>query len=469
MLLYQKRPLISIRDFDFSPSRVTIRAVFTYEDALAYLEHFTNAEPQPTSPLSMDQTLHLERVTRLLDGLGNPHQRYPVVHVAGTKGKGSVSAICASVLQAAGYRVGLYTSPHLQDFRERIQVQGELIPREAVVALVERMRPLIEAIPHLRTFELVTAMACAFFAEQGVEAAVLEVGLGGRLDATNVVTPVVSAIASLSFDHTSLLGNTLAEIAAEKGGIIKPGVPVVVAPQPPEALAVLKRLAAERAAPLTLVGVDWLFRSVWHSLDEQMLEVRPAGGPAQQLGLALLGAHQAENGAVAYAALSILRERGWTIRPEALAEGFRQVRWPGRFEILGRRPMVVADGAHNQDSARRLMAAMRDYFPGRPMILIFGASRNKEVTGMFADLLGDGAEAVSRVILTEASSPRAWEAHELLALAQAASPGRAMQVVLPAAQALEKALELSAPDDVILACGSLFVVADVRAAWKLRA
>jgi dihydrofolate synthase / folylpolyglutamate synthase len=442
--------------------------VFTYADALVYLEHFTNAEPQPSSQLSMDQTLHLERVTRLLDGLGNPHQRYPVVHVAGTKGKGSVAAICASVLQAAGYRVGLYTSPHLNDFCERIQVQGELIPREAVVALVERMRPWVDTIPHLRTFELVTALACAYFAEQGVEAAVLEVGLGGRLDATNVVTPAVSVITSLSFDHTSLLGHTLAEIAFEKGGIIKPGVPVVVAPQPPEALAVLQRLAAERAAPLTQVGVDWLFRPTGHSLDGQQVEVQRAGEPAQPLTLALLGAHQAENGALAYAALNVLREQGWPIRPEAVAEGFRQVRWPGRFEILGREPLVVADGAHNQDSACRLMAAVRDYFPGRVVTLVFGASRHKEAAGMFADLLGGAAKTVARVILTEAISPRAWEAPELMALAKTVAPDCPMQVVTPAAHALEKALELTAPDEVILVCGSLFVVADVRAAWKQR-
>jgi len=446
----------------------------TYQEVLVYLEHFTNAEPQPDSPQAMDAALNLERMRRLLAALGDPHLRYPVaVHVAGTKGKGSVSAICASVLQAAGYRVGLFTSPHLEDFCERIQVQGEPISQEAVVALTERMLPAIETIPHLRTFELYTALACLYFAEQGAQAAVLEVGLGGRLDSTNVVTPAVAVITSLSFDHTMLLGHTLPEIAAEKGGIIKPGVPVVVAPQQPEALAVLRRLAAERSAPLTLIGLDWQVRSVAHSLEGQRLEVRPLGGAAQQLDLALLGDHQAENGAVAYAALSILRERGWAISPEALAEGFRRVWWPGRFEILQRSPTVVADGAHNEDSARRLMQAMRDYFPGRPVTLVFGALRHKEVEGMFSDLLGPAAEGVARVILTEADTPRAWEAHELLALAQAASPPalppRPMQVVKPVARALQMALESSAPGDVILVTGSLRVVAEARAACKRRA
>ncbi len=441
-----------------------------YQEVLAYLEHFTNAEPQPDSPQAMDAALNLERMRRLLAALGDPHLRYPVaMHVAGTKGKGSVSAICASVLQAAGYRVGLFTSPHLEDFCERIQVQGELISPDAVVALTERMRPVIETIPHLRTFELYTALACLYFAEQGVQAAVLEVGLGGRLDSTNVVMPAVSVITSLSFDHTMLLGHTLPEIAAEKGGIIKPGVPVVVAPQKPEALAVLRRLAAEHGAPLTLIGHDWQVRSLAHSLEGQRLEVRPSGGAAQQLDLALLGEHQAENGAVAYAALSILRDHGWAISPEALAEGFRQVWWPGRFEILQHSPTVVADGAHNEDSARRLMQAMHDYFPGRPVTLVFGALRHKEVEGMFSDLLGPAAETVARVILTEAETTRAWEAHELLALAQAASPRRPMQVVKPVARALQMALELSAPGDVILVTGSLRVVAEARAAFKRRA
>jgi dihydrofolate synthase/folylpolyglutamate synthase len=357
----------------------------------------------------------------------------------------------------------------MQDFCERIQVQGALIPRERVAALVSHMLPVIESIPHLRTFELYTALGCLYFAERGVEAAVLEVGLGGRLDATNAVTPAVAVITSVSFDHTALLGHTLAEIAAEKGGIIKPGVPVVVAPQPPEALAVLRRLAAERGAPLTLVGEDWLFRSVAHSLEGQRLEVRRPGGPADQLDLALLGGHQAENGAAAYAALSILRERGWKISREAVAEGFRRVQWPGRFEILKRRPLVVGDGAHNEDSARRIMETVREYLPGRRVALVFGASRNKEVADMFADLLGPGAEAVSHVILTEAGSPRAWEARELMALAKSVSPDRPMEVVTPAARALEKALELSSPDDVILVCGSLFVVGDVRTALGRRA
>lgn len=442
--------------------------VLTFAETLAYLEHFTNDGPQP-NPLSLDQALDLRRVTQLLARLGNPHQRYrSAVHVAGTKGKGSVSAICASVLRAAGYRVGLYTSPHLQDFCERIQVNGEMISQEHVVELVDRMRPAAETIPDIRTFELITALAFLYFARREVEAAVLEVGLGGRLDATNVVTPEVAAITSLSYDHTHLLGDKLAQIAEEKGGIIKPGVPVVVAPQTAEALEPLQRLATERGAPMTLVGRDWLFRPVAHSLDAQVFEVQPAGGTPLQLEIPLLGAHQVENGAVAYAALDILRRRGWAIAAESVAEGFRSVRWPGRFEILGRCPFVVVDGAHNGDSAQKLMTAVRDYFPGRPVTLVFGASRNKEVPAMFAELLGDPATPVVRVILTQAVHPRAWRPEDLMPLAQAASPAMPLWPVAPVARALEKALELSAPEDVIVVCGSLFVAADALAAWKMR-
>ena len=439
--------------------------MFTYEETLAYIDQFAETGRE-TGHLPLAQTLDLLRVTQLLERLGDPQRRYPAVHIAGTKGKGSVCVLCASVLQAAGYRVGLFTSPHLQDFCERIQVNGEMIPRAAVVELVDDMRPMVAAIPNLTPFELKTALAFSYFARQGVEAAVLEVGLGGRLDATNVVWPDVAVITSLSYDHMHLLGNTLAEIAAEKGGIIKPGVPVVVAPQAPEALEVLTRIAAERKSRLILVGRDWSFQPVAHSLEGQTFEAQPAGGEPLRLETTLLGAHQAQNGAVACAALTVLRERGWRISPEALAEGFRTARWPGRFEVLGRSPFVIADGAHNRDSAQKLAAAVRDYLPGRRVIVVFGAARHKDVPGMFAELLAGPALSVKHLVLTEAANFRAWDLNDLARLAAAAAPELPRSIAAPVARGLEKALELSAPEDVILVCGSLFVVAEARAAWS---
>jgi len=451
--------------------------MFTYEEALDYLYSFVDYGSLRTYKYSAE-TFDLRRMVNFLAALGDPQTRYPVLHLAGTKGKGSVSAMCASALRAAGYRTGFYTSPHLQDFCERIQVNGELIPRAAVADLVELIRPVVDRVPDITTFELNTALAFLYFARANVDVAVVEVGLGGRLDATNVVTAQVSVITSLSFDHMHLLGNTLAEIAAEKGGIIKPGVPVISAPQQPEALAVLERLAAERGAPLTVVGRDWLFAPLKHSLDNQTFAVwswqeqhqlnqlHAQGHDVEwmplKLEIPLLGRPQVENGAVAYAALMALRERGLPIAEDALRAGLRTVEWPGRFEILHRQPYVVADGAHNRDSALKLAASVREYFPGRPVTLIFGASSDKDVPGMFAELLPH----VSRAIMTQAVHPRAWEPEELAKLAQAQNVPTAR--VTSVARALEHALQTGAPGDVILACGSLFVVAEVRAAWAAR-
>jgi dihydrofolate synthase/folylpolyglutamate synthase len=299
-----------------------------------------------------------------------------------------------------------------------------------------------------------------------------------------VVTPRVAVITSLSYDHTYLLGNTLAEIAAEKGGIIKPGVPLVTAPQKPEALPVLERLAAERGAPLTRVGRDWLYRLLSHDLDGQVFEIWSASEQLQlnalrsqghavewrptRLALPLLGQHQAENGAVAYAALAALRQAGLPLTSSAIAEGLRSVRWPGRFEIMSRRPYLVLDGAHNRDSAQKLATALVDYFPGRRVSLVFGASSDKDVPGMLAELLQPGS-GITRVIFTQAVHPRAQDPEEL---ADQADPiganGVAVEVVMGVARAVERALETAGPDDVILACGSLFVVAEARAAAQAK-
>lgn len=447
--------------------------MLTYEEALDYLYSFVDYSRARADTYSAE-AFDLGRMVEFMRALGDPHNRYPTVHVTGTKGKGSVAAICASALRAAGYRVGFYTSPHLQDFCERAQVNGELIPREAVVEIVKEMRTQVEAgvAPGITTFELTTALAFQYFARANVDVAVIEVGLGGRLDATNIITPLVSVITSLSYDHTNLLGNTLAQIAAEKGGIIKPGVPLISAPQKPEALAVLERLAAERSAPLMRVGRDYLTHPIHHSLDEQSFEIWSAAQARQlnalraqghavewkplTLTLPLLGAHQIENGAVAYATLMTLRERGLPIAADAIETGFRDVRWPGRFEILRRAPYVVADGAHNRDSAEKLVATLREYFPGQPVTLIFGASSDKDVNGMLDELL----PLATRVIFTQAVHPRAQDPEELLARAPAA------EAIPSVARALEHALRSAASAEVIVATGSLFVVAEAREAWK---
>jgi len=412
----------------------------------------------------------LGRMDALVQALGHPERTYPSLHIAGTKGKGSVSAMCSAALQAAGYRVGLYTSPHLHDYAERIQVNGQPIPHADLVSLVDEIKPVIATIPRLTTFEITTALAFLYFARQEVDVAVLEVGLGGRLDATNVVVPAVAVITSLSYDHMHILGNTLSEIAAEKGGIIKPGVPVVLSPQKDEAREVIERIAAERHAPLIQVGRDYLYASLERSLDGQSFAVWSSGhGRKVRLSVPLLGQHQVENAATAYAALKVFARQALPVEVEAIRRGFACTVWPGRFEVLQRQPPLVIDSAHNRDSALRLRQTLDEYFPQLPVILIFGASEDKDIEGMMAEL----APRVSQVVATRSFHPRAIEPQALVEIAQ--KFGKSARIVPEVPEALDEALRLvtslSTPAGVggmVLATGSIFIVAGVREAWLSR-
>ncbi|TLN23908.1 hypothetical protein FDZ74_03345, partial [bacterium] len=301
-----------------------------FQQALDYLYSFVDYS-LTRNLRNLPEKFNLDRMRALMLRLGNPHQKYPVIHVAGTKGKGSTAAMIAGALQAAGYRVGFYTSPHLIEFTERVQVNREQISRQALVDIVEQLKPHVAEIPQLTTFELTTAIGFLYFAQQAVDIAVVEVGLGGRLDATNVVTPLLSVITSISYDHTFVLGHTLAAIAGEKGGIIKPGRPVVIAPQKDEARDVFIALAQERHAPLTQVGVDVTYSLGEHSLAGQSFHVAARGqaGAPLELSIPLLGTHQVENAATAYTALLIARREGFAIPDEAIRHGFSAVEWMG--------------------------------------------------------------------------------------------------------------------------------------------
>lgn len=445
-----------------------------YQKALDYLYSFVDYSLTKSSRYSVDK-FNLGRMHALVEALGAPHRGYPAIHIAGTKGKGSVASLCSTALRAAGYRVGLYTSPHLHDYTERIQLDGQPIAPADLVGLIEAVKPHVAAIPELTTFEITTALAFMYFSRRQVDAAVFEVGLGGRLDATNVVTPTVSVITSLSYDHTFLLGNTLAEIAGEKGGIIKPGVPVVLAPQELEARLVIERIAAERNSPLIQVGQDFQYELETRSLDCQTLRVWQAPDPRwaagaenaetsapAQLTIPLLGYHQVQNAATAYAALQVFSSRALPIDQAALARGFAQVAWPGRFEILQREPPIVVDSAHNRDSAQKLRQALDDYFPGRPVILLFGASEDKDVEGMFTELM----PRVQQVVATQSFHPRALEPECLVELAKVFD--RPVKIVSDVAQAFEEAVRLAGGEQVVLVAGSLFVAAGAREAWQAR-
>ncbi len=447
-----------------------------YQEALDYLYSFIDYS-LTRNFRNAPEKFDLGRMHALLAKMGDPHRRYPVIHVAGTKGKGSVSAMTAAALQAAGYRVGLYTSPHLEDFGERIQVDGAPIPHAEVVRGVDVLRPLVPTVPGLTTFELMTALGFWYFADRAVDVAVVEVGLGGRLDATNVVEPLVSVITPISLDHTAILGDTLAKIAAEKGGIIKAGRPLVLAPQPAEARATLRRMAAARGAPLVEVGEDVVFAPQARSLDGQVLFVWHAdqegaddfiasGGLEEweplRLRVPLLGPHQVANAATAYAALRVADQEGLPVPVAAIQHGMAQTVWPARFEVLQRTPPLVVDGAHNRAAARVLRLTLDEYFPDWPLVLVFGASSDKDVSGMFAELL----PRAQHVILTESVHPRALDV-EVLA-AHAAPYARPLFLEPQVPDALDRAYRLAQGDAVILVTGSLFVAAAARAVWRER-
>lgn len=428
----------------------------SYQQAIDYLHGLTDYEK--ISGFVYDpERFDLGRVERLMDLLGSPHRAFKSLHVAGTKGKGSTSAMLASVLRQAGYRTGLYTSPHLHEFGERIRLDGEMIAAQDVVAGVERLRKVVPMVPGITTFELITALAFDYFAGRA-EWVVVEVGMGGRLDATNVVRPAVSIITSISYDHMAYLGDTLAAIAAEKAGIIKPMVPVVSAPQPTEAQETIEQIAAQHDAPLTLVGRDWLWESLHTSVEGQRFSAWPAADPSARrvYEIPLLGRHQQINATVALATVHLLRAMGVHISAAAISDGLRTVRWPARIEVVARRPWVIVDGAHNGDSMQKLRATIEELFPYNKMVLIFGASADKDLDRMLDAIL----PIADHILLSRAHHPRAADPESLLAHVEAR--GRKARIV-PVERALEEARALAGPDDLICATGSLFLAADVRA------
>ncbi len=433
----------------------------SYNQALDFLYSFVDYSLKHSSELARAD-FNLDRMRALMTELGNPQHRYPVLHVAGTKGKGSVCALAASALQAGNYRVGLYTSPHLLDYCERLQINAVPVSHGRLVELVDQAKPAVARIPKLTTFEITTALALLWFGQEQVDVAVVEVGLGGRLDATNVVMPKTCVITSLSYDHMAVLGDTLAKIAGEKAGIIKPGVPLVSAPQKGEALDVLVKTAEERRAPFTLVGRDVTFRPLSHSLEGQWLRIS-GRDQALTVQIPLLGSHQVQNAAIAAAALWTLREQGLEITDLGIQQGFADVRWPARFQVVRRDPPVILDSAHNQDSFARLRQALDDYFPGRQVYLVFGASEDKNIPGMFAEMKSKTKE----LLITRADHPRALDPETIRQLAESARiPSR---IITPVSAAWNHALGLSEKDgSITLSAGSMFVTAEAMAAWQAR-
>ncbi len=433
-----------------------------YRQAIEYVLSFTDWERAPAQAFAA-ANFDLRRVQSLLARLGNPHLGRQTIHIAGSKGKGSVAAMVASILQAAGYRSGLYTSPHLHNVRERIAVDGQPIGEDDFARLIEVLAPQVAAenedgrFGQLTTFELLTALAFLYFQDRDARWQVLEVGMGGRLDATNVVDEkAVCVITPISLEHTIVLGDTVEKIAAEKAAILRPGTTVVMAPQPyPEAAAVIRARAAELGAPLLDVGETYSAQRLSWDLTGQSF--RLAGpGCSWELRLPLLGAHQVENAATAVAAIDALRSGGVVVSEESIEEGLSQLSWPGRLEVLRDKPLIVVDGAHNGDSARRLRQALRDHFSFGRAILVMGVSEDKTIAAMAEEL----APVTHLLIATRSQHPRAAEP-EAVAAAFAAH-GVASETCPTVAAALDRARALAEPDDLICVVGSLFVVAEAR-------
>ena len=425
----------------------TLREIFAHVDYSRSRQHPYNAE-----------TYNLDRMWELVRLLGNPQDAFPSVHVAGSKGKGSTSAMISSILQAAGYRTGLYTSPHLHTFRERIRIDGEFIPREELIALWQELKSVIAQLPRTTTFEIITALAFMYFARAQVDVAIFEVGLGGRLDATNVITPLACAITALSLEHTDLLGDSLAAIAAEKAGIIKAGIPVVTGPQPPEAMTVIEQKAKDLRAPLIRVGIDWQWEIRDISARGLLLDIHSPDSTIKELFIPLTGEHQAINATIAVALIHTLND--FEVSEEAIRQGLARTYWPGRMEILDTRPTILLDSAHNPDSAIRLQQALH-LFPHQRRILLFGASADKDIPTMLT-ILGEGADII---ILTRSFHPRAAAPDHLYTIAQRLFPHKTIYRTDDVEPALRQALALAEEDDLILITGSIFVVAAAREAW----
>ncbi len=413
-----------------------------YLEALAYIDgaRFFGAEPS------------LRRIRELLSQLGDPQKELKFVHIAGTNGKGSCAAMLASVLHAAGYRTGMYTSPYLYRFSERMQIDGEPIPDEALVRCVERVRDKAEKMAeHPTEFELMTAVAMLWFLSERCDIAVLETGLGGRFDATNAIdSPECAVIMNIGLDHTGILGDTVEKIAAEKAGIIKAGAPCVAYAQDEGVLNVIRARCEELSAPLTVSDPSAL-TAEFDSLEGQVFSYR-----GRQYALSLLGAHQRRNAAVVIETAEQLRAHGWHLTQDALEHGLYAAVWPGRFELCAQEPDFIVDSAHNPQCAKALCESLLHYFPDKRRVLLLGVLRDKDVASMAAIL----DEAADEYICTAPPSARALGAEELANLLR--PYGKPVAVCENVSDAVAAAKERAGRDGMVCAAGSVYLSGAVR-------
>jgi dihydrofolate synthase/folylpolyglutamate synthase len=440
-----------------------------YEAAVRYLLALGRELAVPTQAAAVK--FNLENISALAGSLGHPERAYPSAHIAGTNGKGSTGAFLESILRHAGFRTGLYTSPHLERINERIRINGQEIQDGAFAETLSRVLALIEELlatgalrAHPTYFECVTAMAFEYFARSRIEFGIFEVGLGGRLDATNILSPVVSLITRIDFDHENFLGHSLKQIAMEKAGILKPAVPCILAEQHPEAHEVVLARAKKLGCPV--IETHAAYR-----IDREFLESGCVRARIKEMSTSwslevaprLPGRFQLQNALSAVAAARLLRERGLRVTDESIAEGIAAAEWPGRLEKIHSLPDVYLDGAHNPSAARELAAFWEQNFAGRKIWLVYGALRDKALDE-FADALFPLA---AEVIFTEPQTSRAISAHQLAEIA--GHHAAHSTVIADAEEALEHALRRAASEDAIFIAGSLYLVGQLRRYWKQRA
>ena len=426
----------------------------TFREAAQYLDSFINYEKTPLP--NYKKAFTLNRIECLLELLGNPHKGLKVIHVAGTKGKGSTAALIASMLKQGRFTVGLYTSPHLMTFRERIMVNNKMISERSFSKLLTRMKPYLELMrdKDLSFFEILTAAALLYFKQKRVNFAVLEVGLGGRLDATNVTESMISVITPISREHTSILGSTVARIAREKAGIIKKGSICVSSPQADSALNVIEGICKKTGVRLYLTGRDTRVDDIRFNRDKQYFSISGEFEKYPRLELRLRGEHQIANARTAVGVIEALRECNIPVSQKAVRKGIAKAEWPGRMEVIKRKPLVVVDGAQNVASARALIMAVERHFNYKKLILVLGISSDKDINGICKVL----TKKADYNIVTRADNPRAASpAH----IAEYIS-NRPVRVYMNSKDALKKAYSIAGRDDLILIAGSLYLVGEIK-------
>jgi dihydrofolate synthase / folylpolyglutamate synthase len=449
-----------------------------YKEALSYLYSLSDFERSGIYTRNREE--NLSRESQLLETLGNPHQSYSSTLIAGTKGKGSTAALIERVLREAGWRTGLYTQPDLHTFRERIRISGRLISEEEFAELLLEVRAAVEeiesepdSVPY-NTYQVATALMFLYFAHQQVQHAILEVGLGGRLDATNITHPLVSVITSISYDHMQVLGNSLTEIATEKAGIIKPNGVVVTSAQSTEALLAIDAVSRKQRADMVRIApvendpaqaeVDtgqlpapgYRYQLEERSAEQQRFTIWTPERSFTGLEIPLAGQHQLENATVALASLDMLRKKGIGWDEESLRKGLRAVHWPARIEVVGHNPTIVVDGAHNADSMQKLMQALKASFSFGKLIVVLSVNRDKDLAGIVRAL-----SDVDTVVLTRMKNPRGATIEQMQEIFVVHAPNVNIYTAENSDSAMNLALDLAESNDLICATGSLYIAAEV--------